>query len=45
MSMRIPETLHHVLREVAVAAKSAPAIYFAPLIGAVKEVQGMAKKK
>lgn len=45
MSMRIPESLHRVWHEIATAAKSAPAIYFAPLVGAVKEVQGMAKEK
>lgn len=45
MSMRFTESLQRVLREVSVAAKSAPAIYFAPLVGAVKEVQGMAKEK
>jgi hypothetical protein len=43
--MRIRESLHRVLREVAAAAKSAPAIYFAPLVGAVKEVQSLAKEK
>jgi len=45
MSIRISESLHRVWREVAAAAKSAPAIYFAPLVGAVKAVQGMAKEK
>ncbi|WP_161936244.1 hypothetical protein [Pseudomonas aeruginosa] len=45
MSVRIPELVQSVWREVAVAAKAAPAIYFAPLVGAVKEVKAMAKGK
>ena len=45
MSIRVPESFHRVWREMAVAAKSAPAIYFAPLVGAVKEVRRMVKEK
>lgn len=45
MSMQIPESIHRVWHEVVVAAKAAPAIYFAPLVGAAKEVKAMAKEK
>ncbi|HGM8086369.1 TPA: hypothetical protein ACLEB8_005186 [Pseudomonas aeruginosa] len=45
MSMQVSGTIHRVWREVVVAAKAAPAIYFAPLVGAAKEVKAMAKEK
>lgn len=45
MSMRVPESIRRVWREVALAAKASPAIYFAPLVGAAKEVKAMAKEK
>lgn len=45
MSMPLVVTFHRIWHEIVVAAKAAPAIYFAPLVGAVKEVRRLAKEK
>lgn len=45
MSMRVTVIFNSVWHEIVAAAKAAPAIYFAPLVGAVKEVRSLAKGK